>query len=397
MLADVRAEYAITRIDVLEEQGQHSRSAPPDGSDEVSARGPITPSAQPGVVADPIVRFAAVSKHFSAQAGSEAVAALDSIDLDVPRSSILGIIGRSGAGKSTLIRLVNGLERPSTGRVIVDDVEIAALDGRALRQAQRATGMIFQHFNLLSSRTAYGNIALPLEIAGWDRTRIKARAELLLDLVGLADKRNRYPAELSGGQKQRIGIARALATSPKVLLSDEATSALDPETTQSILALLTRVNVELGVTILLITHEIHVIKEICHRVAVLDAGRIVEQGDVFDVFARPRHPTTKRLMQAVTDVALPDDVAGQLLAEPKPGGSTLLQLIFTGVAAEQPAVSRLGRDLGIDANIIAGQIHRIAGRPFSVFVVTVPTQAQASALQLLAGLGAEAEVIGYVA
>jgi D-methionine transport system ATP-binding protein len=345
----------------------------------------------------PIIRFAGVSKRFAARRSSDAVVALDGIDLDVPRSSILGIIGRSGAGKSTLIRLVNGLERPSGGRVIVDGVEIAALKGRALRQAQRATGMIFQHFNLLSSRTAYGNITLPLEIAGWDRARINARAELLLDLVGLADKRNRYPAELSGGQKQRVGIARALATSPKVLLSDEATSALDPETTQSILALLTRVNVELGVTILLITHEIHVIKEICHRVAVLDAGQIVEQAEIFDLFARPSHPTTRSFVQTITGVALPEEFAGRLLPGPKPGGTALLRLTYTGEAAEQPAISRLGRDLDIDANIITGQIQRIAGRPLSVFIVAVPARAEAAALQLLAKLGTEAEVMGYVA
>jgi len=347
--------------------------------------------------ADPIIRFEEVAKRFAAQIGSDAVAALDGIDLAVPRAGIVGIVGRSGAGKSTLIRLVNGLERPSSGRVLVDGIDMTTLDGAALRKAQRLTGMIFQHFNLLSSRTALDNIALPLEIAGWDRSRIKARAELLLDLVGLADKRNRYPAELSGGQKQRVGIARALAASPKVLLSDEATSALDPETTRSILTLLTRVNAELSVTILLITHEIQVIKEICHRVAVLDGGRIVEQGDVFDIFARPRHATTRSFVETVTGVALPDAIAERLLPTPQIGGKTLLRLTFTGAAAEQPAISRLGRDLAADVNILAGQIHRIAGRPLSLFIVSVPAGAEAAAIRLLTGLGVEAEVLGHVA
>jgi D-methionine transport system ATP-binding protein len=353
------------------------------------------PAASPAP-AEPIIRFEAVAKRFAAQDG-QAVTALDGIDLAVPRAGITGIIGRSGAGKSTLIRLVNGLERPSSGKVMVDGTDMATLSGAALRQAQRATGMIFQHFNLLSSRTAFGNIALPLEIAGWAPTRITARADQLLDLVGLTEQRNRYPAELSGGQKQRVGIARALATSPKVLLSDEATSALDPETTQSILALLTRVNAELGVTILLITHEIQVIKEICHRVAVLEAGRVVEQGEVFEIFARPRHATTRGFVESVTGVALPEAVAARRLPAGTSGRFTLLRLTFMGSAAEQPAISRLGRDLAADVNLLAGQIHRIAGRPFSVFVVEIPAALERHALQLLTSFGVEAEVLGHVA
>ena len=206
------------------------------------------------------IRFENVSKTFSARGKGDEVRALDGIDLSVPAGSILGVIGRSGAGKSTLIRLVNGLEKPTGGRVVVDGTEVSALDERGLRAVRSRVGMIFQHFNLLSSRTAYANVALPLEIAGVAKAEIRTRVEPLLDLVGLADKSHRYPAELSGGQKQRVGIARALATQPKVLLSDEATSALDPETTRSILELLSSINRELGLTILLITHEMSVIR-----------------------------------------------------------------------------------------------------------------------------------------
>src|SRR3954469_10614634 len=228
-----------------------------------------------------MIEFHGVEKEFPGRGGGTAVRALDGIDLSIGRGEIFGIIGRSGAGKSTLIRVVNMLERPTAGRVSVDGVDMNALDGAGLRAARRGIGMIFQHFNLLSSRTVYDNVALPLELAGLKRAEIKEKVEPLLELVGLSDKRDRYPAELSGGQKQRVGIARALATEPKVLLCDEATSALDPETTQSILALLRQVNRDLGITILLITHEIPVIKEICDRVAVIENGRIVEEGEVF--------------------------------------------------------------------------------------------------------------------
>ena len=256
------------------------------------------------VPVEQIVRLEGVSKVFAGRHGSP-VTALEDIDLSVPQGSVLGVIGRSGAGKSTLIRLVNGLEKPSTGRVIVDGADIAVLPESALRHARRSIGMIFQHFNLLSSRTAAENIALPLEVAGFDKAAIHARVEELLALVGLSDKHNRYPAELSGGQKQRVGIARALATKPKVLLSDEATSALDPETTRSILDLLSRINAELGLTIVLITHEMAVIRSIARDVAVIESGRIVEKGDVFDVFTRPQHEVTRSFLADETGRALP--------------------------------------------------------------------------------------------
>ncbi|MDJ1158161.1 methionine ABC transporter ATP-binding protein [Chelatococcus sp. SYSU_G07232] len=348
---------------------------------------------------DALVRFQGVTKTYPARRGSAAVEALAGIDLAVPRGSILGVIGRSGAGKSTLIRLVNGLERPTHGSVFVDGVDVAALAEAELREVRRSIGMIFQHFNLLSSRTVYGNAALPLEIAGLRPAEIRARVEPLLDLVGLADKRDRYPAELSGGQKQRVGIARALATKPKVLLSDEATSALDPETTRSILDLLGTINRELGLTILLITHEMVVIRGIAHRVAVIDGGRIVEEGDVFDIFTRPQNATTRSFLADETGRNLPAFVAGRLRPEPVAGGQTVLRIVFRGPFATHPVLSQLSRALGIDVNILGGAVDAIAGRPFGALVVGIPSEAAvlARTLSFLAERGLDREVIGHVA
>lgn len=235
--------------------------------------------------AEPVIQLEGISKVFRSRSG--AVTVLDDISLSVRRGEIFGIIGRSGAGKSTLVRCMNMLERPSSGRVVVAGQDMTALNEKDLRAARHQIGMVFQHFNLLSSRTVYDNVALPLEIAGRDANHIRATVGPLLDMVGLADKAGQYPAQLSGGQKQRVGIARALANDPAVLLCDEATSALDPETTQSILSLLKDINSRLGLTIVLITHEMAVVKEIADRVVVLDRGHIVEQGTVSTSL---RHP-----------------------------------------------------------------------------------------------------------
>ena len=345
-----------------------------------------------------IVSFRGVSKTFSARGESAEVAALSGIQLDVPAGSVLGVIGRSGAGKSTLIRLVNGLETPTSGEVFVDGVDVAGLPEKELRVVRRSTGMIFQHFNLLALRTVFDNVALPLEIAGERPARIKAKVEPLLELVGLADKRDRYPVELSGGQKQRVGIARALATDPKVLLSDEATSALDPETTRSILALMAQVNAELGVSILLITHEMQVVKEICHRVAVLEAGRIVEEGEAFEVLTGPRHAVTASFVAAVTGVELPQGLVADLRPEPVAGGRAVLRIVFAGENATAPVVSRLTSVLGIDVNILAGRIDSIRDRPFGTLVVAVPGDplSVSAALGALDRLDLKAEVIGHV-
>ena len=348
---------------------------------------------------DPAIRFAEVSKIYAARNGDPAVAALDKVSLSVAKGSIAGMIGRSGAGKSTLLRVINGLERPSGGQVFVDDIDVGALDGAGLRALRRRIGMIFQHFNLLSSRTVFDNIALPLELAGTPKATIKARVDNLIELVGLADKRGRYPAELSGGQKQRVGIARALATEPKVLLSDEATSALDPETTRSILALLKRVNEITGVTIVLITHEMQVIKEICDQVAVIEAGRIIEEGPVYRVFAEPATATTRTFVSSVTGGELPREIAERL--KPDAGGArhAVLRIVFTGENATAPILSRLSRSLDIDINVLSGQVDEIGGRPFGNITVTIPAAAETvgAVTGLIASHGLKAEVLGYVA
>jgi D-methionine transport system ATP-binding protein len=357
------------------------------------------PFINPAGARDALIRFDNVTKRFAARRGQAEVRALEGIDLAIPKGAIVGVIGRSGAGKSTLIRLVNGLERPSSGAVVVDGVDVAGLGETGLRDVRRSIGMIFQHFNLLSSRTVFDNVGLPLEIAGASRDEIRRAVEPLLALVGLTDKRDRYPAELSGGQKQRVGIARALATSPKVLLCDEATSALDPETTSSILRLLKRVNDELGVTILLITHEMPVIKEICDRVAVLDGGRVVEEGDVFEVLTKPRHPITASFLASVTGIDLPADVTKALQPEPITGGEAVVRITFTGENATTPVISRLTTTLGIDFNILAGRVERIAGRPYGALVVSLPAEGPglSAALAALSQIGLGAEVLGYVA
>ncbi len=305
--------------------------------------------------------------------GSDAVYALREVSLDVPQGKIVGVIGASGAGKSTLIRCVNLLERPTTGQVIVDSQDLTALSDNELTQARRQIGMIFQHFNLLSSRTVYDNAALPLELAGMSKAQIRERINPLLELVGLSHLADRYPAQISGGQKQRVGIARALASNPKVLLSDEATSALDPETTRSILDLLRKVNRELGVTVVLITHQMQVIKQIADRVAVIDAGEIAELGPVIDVFTRPQQAITKSLIDEIVPQELPDSVLGrvQALAAKLPAGQSgkLLRLSYAGESAYEPILSHLIRELGLDLSILHGQIDEIQEQTFGSLAV----------------------------
>ncbi|MDQ1187119.1 D-methionine transport system ATP-binding protein [Agrobacterium larrymoorei] len=353
----------------------------------------------PTSTADPMVAFEAVTKTFGGNGKEPAFTALAGVDFVVPRGGISGIIGRSGAGKSTMIRLVNGLERPTSGKVVVDGVDVGALDEGGLRSLRRSVGMIFQHFNLLSSRTAYDNVALPLEISGVSRQEIQRKVGPLLDLVGLGDKAKRYPAELSGGQKQRVGIARALATEPKLLLSDEATSALDPETTQSILELLKRINAELGLTVLLITHEMEVVKTIASQVAVIDKGLIVEQGSTFDIFTHPRHETTRSLLSSAVGVKLPHWVTSGLKSEAAAGDRILVRLVFFGDTAFQPLTARLVAEIGPDVNILAGTIEEIAGAPFGSLVVSYPATPEvlARAKHFYDETGLTTEVLGYVA
>ncbi|MBR0725422.1 methionine ABC transporter ATP-binding protein [Bradyrhizobium manausense] len=348
-----------------------------------------------------MVRFADISKTYPAYRGKPGVNALQGIDFAIARGSITGVIGRSGAGKSSLVRLINGLEKPTTGRVVVNNRDISALTGRDLRLAQRSIGMIFQHFNLLSSRTAANNIALPLEIAGWSKADIKARVTELLALVGIADKHDRYPSELSGGQKQRVGIARALATRPSVLLSDEATSALDPQTTRAILDLLANINRELGVTIVLITHEMSVVRQLAKEVVVLDAGRVVESGHVADIFTQPEHPITQSFLAEVTGDSLPVSLASRIVQEP--GSHAVIRVQVRGAGAGDTLIARLARELGLDVSLLSARIDEIGGQHVGSLVLGIPLSisgGEDAATRTLAWLSQHqfpAERLGYVA
>lgn len=293
-----------------------------------------------------------VLKIFPSKQGQ--LKAVDDVSLNVNEGEIFGVIGYSGAGKSTLIRMLNGLELPTAGSVTVAGREVSKIKGRELREARQEISMIFQHFNLLWSRTVRQNIAFPLEIAGINGAERTKRVNELIQLVGLEGRENAYPSQLSGGQKQRVGIARALANNPKVLLCDEATSALDPQTTDSILELLTDINKRLGLTIVLITHEMHVIRKICHRVAVMENGKIVELGPVLEVFQNPQQPITKRFVQQVTEPEETKETVGHLL-ERYPSGS-IVQLTFIGESAEQPIITNLIRRTEAMVNVLQGKI-----------------------------------------
>jgi D-methionine transport system ATP-binding protein len=358
------------------------------------ARPPKTPS----LAGVPHIAIESVSKVYPSSTQNAAVSALNKVTLAVPRGAIYGVIGRSGSGKSTLLRLLNGLEKPTSGRVITDGAEVSALPEYALRAVRRRIGMIFQNFNLLSSRTVFENVALPLELAGVKSPAIERRVAPLLDLAGLADKKNRYPAELSGGQKQRVGIARALATEPAVLLSDEATSALDPETTQSILELLKEINRLTGLTIVLVTHEMQAVKSICGQVAVFDHGELIEEGPVYELFAHPKSELTRRFVAEVTGGGIPDDVAKRLSTVQTPGGQAVLRIVFTGQHATDPVLSRIARQLDAEINILSGQVDRIGGEPFGSLIVAVPPSDGIvdAFTHLLESYGLKAEVLGYV-
>lgn len=326
--------------------------------------------------------------------------ALRGVSAHVRAGEIYGVIGKSGAGKSTLIRCINMLERPTSGSVIVDGEELTTMPERQLRDVRKKIGMIFQHFNLLSSRTVYENVAFPLELAGKAASEIESAVTPLLELVGLADKRNQYPAQLSGGQKQRVGIARALANRPKVLLCDEATSALDPQTTHSILELLKDINQKFNLTIVIITHEMQVIKEICDRVAVIENGLIIEEGTVIDLFVRPQTATTKDFIRTIVSHDLPDIFADiPFSAAPSPGSNLMLRLSFIGTSANEPIIAGLIRRFNVDVNILFGNIDHLKATPFGTLLVEVSGEDAAiqSALQYLQEIELGIEVIGYVA
>ncbi|WP_394234550.1 methionine ABC transporter ATP-binding protein [Niallia oryzisoli] len=299
-----------------------------------------------------MISIKSVKKVFSTKQGK--VTAVTDVNLDVKDGEIFGVIGYSGAGKSTLIRMLNGLELPSEGSVTVAGKQVSHIKGSKLREARQEISMIFQHFNLLWSRTVRENISFPLEIAGVPKQKRMKRVDELIQLVGLQGREDAYPAQLSGGQKQRVGIARALANNPKVLLCDEATSALDPQTTDQILELLVDINKRLGLTIVLITHEMHVIRKICHRVAVMEAGKIVEMGTVLEVFKNPQQPITKRFVQQVTEPEETKETIEHLLKEYHSG--RVVQLTFIGDGAEKPLITNLIRHFDITINILQGKV-----------------------------------------
>lgn len=299
-----------------------------------------------------------VCKTFDSAQGR--VVAVDDVNLAVEAGQIYGIIGYSGAGKSTLIRLLNGLETPTSGSIEVDGFDIARAKGNQLRQARLKISMVFQHFNLLWSRTVSQNIAFSMQIAGVPKAQIKQRVAELVALVGLQGREDAYPSQLSGGQKQRVGIARALANNPSVLLCDEATSALDPQTTDSILELLLDINRKLNLTIVLITHEMHVVRKICHRVAVMENGRIVEEGPVIDVFTQPQQPITRQFVKQVSQYQETEESFNPLLAQHLPGA--IFKLTFVGMQTHQAVISDVIQRYRVTINILHGKIsHTLNG------------------------------------
>ncbi|MCD5325185.1 MULTISPECIES: methionine ABC transporter ATP-binding protein [Pontibacillus] len=289
------------------------------------------------------------------KSGTNQVQAVDDVNLNIEKGEIYGVIGYSGAGKSTFIRLLNRLEDPTSGEIVIDGEDIANLRAGQLRKARQEIGMVFQHFNLLWSRTVRENIAFPLEIAGTPKQERQERVDELIKLVGLTGREDAYPSQLSGGQKQRVGIARALANRPKVLLCDEATSALDPETTDQILDLLVNINEQLDLTIILITHEMHVIRKISHRVAVMEEGKVVEEGDVLDVFLHPKEKVTKRFVEQIMGDQEQDDTMETMLAEYQTG--QVVRLHFVGEKTNQALISEVSREFpSVSFNILQGKI-----------------------------------------
>ncbi len=309
-------------------------------------------------MAEPIIQIRDLTKTFGQ--GADAVHALENISLNIQKGEIFGIIGLSGAGKSTLVRCMNLLERPTAGSVVVDGQELTQLTDRQLRKARQSIGMIFQGFNLLMQRTALDNICFPLELTGVPKAQARKKARELLEVVGLGDRENAYPAQMSGGQKQRIAIARALATDPKVLLCDEATSALDPTTTLSILELLKDLNQKLGVTVVIITHEMKVVERICHRVAILSGGVVAEQGEVAEIFANPQSEIGRQLVY-------PGGVKLEALRE-----SRVIRIAFNGGSSYEPLIASLAIDCGVKVNILGADTRNIDGKAFGTMLLGLP-------------------------
>lgn len=307
-----------------------------------------------------IIKLEGISKIFEDK--EQNVVALTDINLEIPKGEIFGIIGLSGAGKSTLVRMMNLLEKPSSGTITVNSTVINKLSEKDLRKLRKSIGMIFQGFHLLMQKNVIDNVSFPLFLDGVPKAEAYKRSEELLELVGLSDKAKSYPSQLSGGQKQRVAIARALSTRPEILLLDEATSALDPKTTRDILKLIKEINQKFSVSVVIITHEMKVIEEICHKVAILDNGRLAEVGTVEEIFSHPRSEVGKRLV-------FPDGVPQELL----PGGR-LLRLAFNGDTTNEPIISTIALDLGIKVNILGADTRNIDGRAFGTMMIELPKE-----------------------
>ena len=303
-----------------------------------------------------MIEFKNISKHY--QLKGQTIRALDQINLKIPAGSIFGIIGYSGAGKSTLIRLINLLERPDQGQVMINQTDFTALDARSLRQERTNIGMIFQHFNLLQTKTVAANIEMPLKLLGIHKAEREKRLNELLDFIDLKHKKDAFPDELSGGQKQRVGIARALANHPKILLCDEATSALDPQTTKSVLALLKKINQEQGITIVMVTHEMDVIETVCDYVAVMEQGQVIETGSTLDIFSQPKHPTTKNFIQTVLQQQLPVSILKNLENQNR---HSIYCLQFLGKSAQETVVQAVIKQFDISLNILFANMTEING------------------------------------
>jgi len=316
-----------------------------------------------------MIRLENISKEFKTKKGI--VRAVDGINLHVKKGEIHGVIGYSGAGKSTLIRCVNLLERPTAGKVWINNVDITSLSLNDLRKTRQKIGMIFQHFNLLKTATVYNNIAIPLKLLGYNDTEVKNRVAKYAEIVGLTEKLESFPSQLSGGQKQRVAIARALAQEPEILLSDEATSALDPETTEAILELLLKINRELGITILLITHEMNVIQKICDDVSVLEAGKVVEYGSAIDLFAKPQHPTTRKFLSTISQRNLSPSIIQQLNVS-----GSVIRLTFLGESTGKPLLAEVSKVYDVQPNILTANIIELKNGIVGNIVVHLNGEAQ---------------------
>ena len=345
-----------------------------------------------------MIEFKQVSKTFATASGQ--VDAVKNVDLTINAGEVYGIVGFSGAGKSTLVRMLNGLETPTSGEVIINGKRIDNLKGKELRDQRKKIGIIFQHFNLLWSRTVLENIEFPLELIGVAKEERHKKAKHLADLVGLGERINAYPSQLSGGQKQRVGIARALATDPDILISDEATSALDPQTTDEVLDLLDDINEKLNLTIVIITHEMHVIRRLADKVAVMENGQVIEEGPVSEVFTHPKEELTKRFVSAEVDTKQTTDVKQVVanLLEKNPQGK-LVELKFHGQQVERPVINELSKNFPeLEISILEGSIRQLAdkGTIGSLFVQLVgPVEQIKEALTLLEKLEVEAKVIEH--